>query len=85
MIATMLPVATFLAGLKIIGATDASLLSTFEPVVTVVLAALLLGEKVQPMMVIGGVLILVAVLLIVKKKKTLVDPSVVNDSQNIVQ
>lgn len=84
-IATMLPVATFLAGLKIIGATDASLLSTFEPVVTVVLAALLLGEKVQPMMVIGGVLILVAVLLIVKKKKTLVDPSVVNDSQNIVQ
>jgi drug/metabolite transporter (DMT)-like permease len=66
-IATLLPVATFLGGLKIIGATDASLLSTLEPVVTVVLAAMFLGEKVQPLMVAGGVLILTAVLLIVKK------------------
>lgn len=68
-IATLLPVATFLGGLKIIGATDASLLSTLEPVVTVVLAAMLLGEKVQPLMIAGGVLILGAVLLIVRQPK----------------
>lgn len=68
-IATLLPVATFLGGLKIVGATDASLLSTLEPVVTVVLAAMILGEKVQPLMIAGGVLILAAVILIVNKKK----------------
>lgn len=68
-IATLLPVATFLGGLKIIGATDASLLSTLEPVVTVILAAMLLGEKVQPLMIAGGVLILAAVLIIVNKGK----------------
>lgn len=68
-IATLLPVATFLGGLKIVGATDASLLSTLEPVVTVVLAAMLLGEKVQPLMIAGGVLILAAVLLIVRQPK----------------
>src|SRR5512136_1593095 len=46
-VATVIPVATFLAGLKRIGPTDASMLSTLEPVVTVVLAALLFQEKLQ--------------------------------------
>lgn len=68
-IATLLPVATFLGGLKIIGATDASLLSTLEPVVTVVLAAIILSEQVQPLMIAGGVLILAAVLLIVRQPR----------------
>jgi len=38
-------------------------------VVTVVLAAMILGEKVQPLMIAGGVLILAAVLLIVRQPK----------------
>ena len=80
-IATLLPVATFLGGLKIIGATDASLLSTLEPVVTVVLAAMLLGEKVQPLMIAGGVLILAAVLLIVRQPNK--NPDVVTASPKI--
>ncbi|MBA4383158.1 MAG: EamA family transporter [Anaerolinea sp.] len=73
-IATLLPVATFLGGLKIVGATDASLLSTLEPVVTVVLAAMILGEQVQPLMIAGGVLILAAVLLIVRQPRKSVSP-----------
>jgi drug/metabolite transporter (DMT)-like permease len=64
LIATVIPVATFLAGLKRIGPTDASMLSTFEPVVTILLAALLLGESLQPATLLGGGLILAAVLLI---------------------
>ncbi len=67
-VATLLPVATFLAGLKIIGATDSSLLSTLEPVVTVILAALVLGEAVKPFMLVGGVLILAAVVLTVRRE-----------------
>jgi drug/metabolite transporter (DMT)-like permease len=64
LIATVIPVVTFLAGLKRIGPTDASMLSTFEPVVTILLAAFLLGESLQPVTLLGGGLILAAVLLI---------------------
>jgi drug/metabolite transporter (DMT)-like permease len=64
LIATVIPVATFLGGLKLIGPTDASMLSTLEPVVTVLLAALLLGELLQPLTLLGGGLILAAVVLL---------------------
>jgi len=63
-VATIIPVVTFLGGLKIIGPTDASLLSILEPVVTVALARLLFGESIQPAMLLGGGLILAAVLLL---------------------
>jgi drug/metabolite transporter (DMT)-like permease len=58
LIATVLPVATFLAGLKRIGPANAAMLSTLEPVVTVCL-----GEILPPVTWAGGVLILSAVLL----------------------
>ncbi len=64
--ATVIPVVTFLAGLKRIGPTDASMLSTLEPPVTVLLAALLLNEPPQPLTLLGGALILSAVLLLTR-------------------
>jgi drug/metabolite transporter (DMT)-like permease len=64
LIATVLPVVTFLAGMERIGPTSAATLSTLEPVVTVVLAACLLGEMLRPITLLGGALILVAVLLL---------------------
>lgn len=67
-VATVIPVFTFLVGLQRIGPTDASLLSTFEPVVTVVLAALLFGEALLPMTLLGGVLILAAVVLLTQQE-----------------
>ncbi len=57
-LATLVPVSAFLAGLKRVGPRDASLLSTFEPVVTVVLAALILSEPIRVEMLLGGGLIL---------------------------
>ncbi len=66
LIATVIPVTTFLAGLKRIGPTDASMLSTLEPVVTVSLAALLLQEKLQWIALLGGGLILMAVILLTR-------------------
>ena len=68
LIATVIPVATFLAGLKRIGPTDASMLSTIEPIVTVFLAALIFGESLQPMTLLGGGLILAAVLLLTQSE-----------------
>jgi drug/metabolite transporter (DMT)-like permease len=64
LIATVIPVVAFLAGLKRIGPADASMLSTLEPVVTVLLAALLFGEILRPVTLLGGGLILAAVLLL---------------------
>jgi drug/metabolite transporter (DMT)-like permease len=63
-ISTIIPVVAFLAGLERIGPTNASMLSTLEPVVTVVLAAWLFGEKLMPIVMVGGGLILVAAILL---------------------
>ena len=64
LIATAIPVVMFLTGLEMIGPTNAAMLSTFEPVVTVLLAAWLFQEQLSPIALLGGVLILVAVILL---------------------
>jgi len=56
----------FFAGLARLGASEAAMLSTFEPVVTVVLAASLLGERLTVSQWIGGAVIIAAVLLLAR-------------------
>ncbi len=68
LVATVIPVAAFLAGLKRIGPANASMVSTLEPVVTVGLAALLFGERLQPLSLVGGALILGAVVLLTQSE-----------------
>lgn len=68
LIATVIPVTTFLAGLERIGPTNAAMLSTIEPVVTVLLAWMIFGERLQPITALGGALILVAVVLLTKNE-----------------
>ena len=63
-IATVIPVLTFFAGVSRIGASRASIISAAEPGVTVALGALILNEPVTAVTVIGGGLILTGVLLI---------------------
>ena len=80
LVATVIPVVTFLAGLERIGPTNASLLSTLEPVVTVLLAAWIFGERLQPIVMLGGGLILVAVIILTRgelEKRTILEESVV--------
>jgi drug/metabolite transporter (DMT)-like permease len=66
LIATVIPVVTFLAGLERIGPTNAAMLSTLEPVVTVLLATWIFGERLNPIVMFGGTLILVAVILLTR-------------------
>ena len=56
------PIVTFFAGLERVGPSKASTLSTLEPVVSVGLAILVLGEALNPFQILGGGLILAAVL-----------------------
>ena len=64
MIASVLPAMAFLGGLKRIGPTNAAMLSTLEPVVTILLATWWLHETLTPFTLLGGALILAAVLLL---------------------
>jgi drug/metabolite transporter (DMT)-like permease len=68
LVATVLPAVSFLAGLERIGPANASMLSTLEPVSTVLLAALLLGETLLPMTLLGGSLILASVILLARSE-----------------
>jgi drug/metabolite transporter (DMT)-like permease len=61
---TILPLATFFAGMRRVGPTAASLLSTLEPVFTILLAALILHEALTRNQWAGGALILIAVILL---------------------
>jgi drug/metabolite transporter (DMT)-like permease len=67
-LATVIPVVTFLAGLERIGPTNAAMLSTLEPVVTVLLAAWLFAERLEPITLVGGALILVAVMVLTRSE-----------------
>jgi drug/metabolite transporter (DMT)-like permease len=61
-VSTVGAVALFFAGLRRVGPTAASILSTLEPVVTVVLAFVVFSESLGPAQVAGGGLVLLAVL-----------------------
>ncbi len=67
-VATVLPITMFLGGLERIGPTNAAMLSTLEPVVTVLLAAWLLGDTLKPLTLLGGGLILGAVILLTQSE-----------------
>jgi drug/metabolite transporter (DMT)-like permease len=64
LISTVLAFVAFFAGLKRISPATASTLSTFEPIVAVTLAAIVLGETITPVQVLGGALILAAVVIL---------------------
>ena len=66
LVATVIPVVAFLAGLERIGPTNAAMLSTLEPVVTVLLAAWIFGERLQSIALFGGGLILIAVIMLTR-------------------
>lgn len=80
LIATVLPVVAFLAGLERIGPTNAAMLSTLEPVVTVLLATWWLNETLKPVTWLGGGLILIAVLLLTHSELRRTQPRVISES-----
>ncbi len=63
LVATALAMQAFYAGTKRIGAAQAALVSTVEPIYTITLATILLGESLTPLQLLGGVFVIVAVIL----------------------
>jgi len=62
-VSTALAIQTFYAGAKRIGAAQASLVSTVEPVYTIALASLLFAEQLTPVQLVGGVLVIIGVVI----------------------
>jgi drug/metabolite transporter (DMT)-like permease len=61
-VSTVGAITLFFAGLRRVGPTAASILSTLEPVVTVVLVFVVFGDPLGPVQLVGGALVLLAVL-----------------------
>lgn len=61
LISTVAAVMLFFCGLRRVGPTTASIVSTVEPVITVALAVVIFGEALGPWQALGGALVLSAV------------------------
>ena len=77
---TALAIGFFLIGVKRIGASQASIFSTFEPVVTLVIGAAILKESVNTSQIFGGGLVLLAVILLALRS-----PSIARSKQVLTQ
>jgi drug/metabolite transporter (DMT)-like permease len=62
-------IALFFAGLQRVGPTNASILATVEPLVTVALAFVVFGEQLGPLQLAGGALVLAAGLTIATRRE----------------
>jgi drug/metabolite transporter (DMT)-like permease len=63
-VSTVGAISLFFAGLRRVGPTAASILSTVEPLVTVLLAFVVFGETLGPVQIAGGAFVLAAVLVL---------------------
>jgi drug/metabolite transporter (DMT)-like permease len=61
-VGTIIAVSAFFAALSRLGPADTAVISTFEPVVSVTVAAAALGERLSLVQLVGGVLVLAAVI-----------------------
>jgi drug/metabolite transporter (DMT)-like permease len=82
-IATAIAVQAFYAGARRIGPAQASLVSTIEPVYTIVLATLLLGEMLGPVQVVGGILVIVGVVIAQRGEVQRNEARLVSDSGRV--
>lgn len=66
-ISTVIALMAFLQGVKIIGPSNASIFGTLEPIVTLVLGVLILGEGVQVKTILGSMLIIISMIILAKE------------------
>ncbi|WP_333858679.1 DMT family transporter, partial [Denitromonas sp.] len=74
-ISTVIAMVCLFIGIQRLGAADTATLSTLEPVVTTVLAAVFLGEQISSMQLAGGLVILAAVIVLARYSQAAPRPS----------
>ena len=68
-VCSLFPLTLFLAGLQKVNSTEASILSTTEPIFGVLVASIFLGERMGLIQILGGILVLTGMVLIALKPK----------------
>ena len=74
LVATVLPIAAFLAGVRRIGPSRATILGTVEPPVTIALSALVFGERLGALQFAGAGLVLSGVLILQLRRRPALRP-----------
>lgn len=69
LVSTVLAMATFFGGIKLLGPARASLISTVEPVITAGCAAVLFGEQLAALQYFGGILVLAGAVLVILERQ----------------
>ena len=69
LISTVIAISFFIRGLQLIGSTKTSVVSTLEPVVTILFSAVLFAEKLSVMQMLGACAVLTGAVLIVSSKQ----------------
>ncbi len=76
LVSTVLSMFTFFKGLEVIGSTKSSILSTVEPVVTILLSTALLREHLTSLQLLGGLAVLAGSMLVVMARSKPAQPTV---------
>jgi len=63
-VSTIIPITAVLVSVLILGAPATAVSSTLEPILTLALAALLLGDRLAPVQLVGGTLVVISILII---------------------
>ncbi len=63
-VCTVLPIFCLTIGIQKLGAPKAAIIGTVEPILTIIIATITLGERMQPGQVVGGVFIIASVILL---------------------
>lgn len=66
-ISTVVALKTFMSGIKLIGPSRSSILSTIEPIVSLVLGCIILKEAINLQIIVGSVMIILSILLLAKE------------------
>ena len=77
LLGTVVAVTAFFGALALLGPSDAAVLSTVEPVVSVAVAGLVLGERLASTQVVGGAVVLLAVAVLARAGSPAVEPEAV--------
>ena len=75
LLATVLPIAAFLNGVRRLGPSRATILGTVEPPLTIGLSALVFGERLTAVQLLGAVLVLAAVVIVQAPRRTRPQPA----------
>ena len=74
LVSTIIPIITYLTGIKHIGASRAAVISTFEPVFTIVLAFFFLGDHLTLSQTLGAALIFAGILVLQLEQRPKAEP-----------